>query len=318
MRVLGALNEQTRIPDEVIVVNNGSSDRIPIEVFNKNPVSVMNMGENKGFAVANNRAIEQLISTDWVALLNPDAIPDKDWLRQLMAAVESYPEASAFGSKQLMGNNPALIDGLGDVYHVSGAAWRACHGQPDESTSTAVREIFAPCAAAAIYKRTALLEVGGFDEDFFCYFEDVNLGFRLRLLGHKLMLAPAAIVYHIGGATSGGDQSDFAVYHGQRNLIWTYFKNMPKKYILFRLVEHLLFNLASIVFFTIKGKGRVVLRAKWNALQGLPKMLRKRFAIQSNTSVSQDRVYAAMNKGFLAPYRRKLAVHSGNGRSGHD
>jgi GT2 family glycosyltransferase len=303
---LAALNQQTVPPNQVIVVDNGSAKELPLDRYAKGPVTVMRMPRNEGFAAANNRAMEQTADSEWVALLNPDALPDENWLQCLLAAAECHPEASAFGSRQLMGEDHALVDGLGDVYHVSGAAWRAGHGQPNVPLSGEPREIFAPCAAAAIYKRTALMQAGGFDEDFFCYFEDVDLGFRLRLLGHKLMLAPEAIVYHLGGATSGGSRSDFAVYHGQRNLVWAYVKNMPWPYFWWYLLEHVLFNLASIVFFTLGGQGRVILRAKWNALLGLPKMVRKRQAIQSGRCVPGKQVRAAMARGWLAPYRRRI------------
>ena len=302
--VLAALNEQSRIPDQVVVVDNGSKEPLPLEHFNRNPASVIRMPGNAGFAVANNRALEQTTGADWIALLNPDAVPDRDWLRQLLAAAADHPEASAFGSKQLMADDPSMVDGFGDVYHVSGSAWRAGHGQHDRSSTTEVREIFSPCAAAAMYKRSALLEAGGFDEDFFCYFEDVDLGFRLRLLGHTLMLAPGAIVYHAGGGTSGGHRSDFAVYHGQRNLVWSYFKNMPTRLLFLYFFQHLLFSLVSIVYFSFKGQGSQVLRAKWDALRGLPGMLKKRAAIQSNLRVTREQVLGSMAKGLFAPYHR--------------
>jgi GT2 family glycosyltransferase len=304
-QALAALNDQTLAPDRVVIVDNGSAREIPLDRYSKGPIAVLRMAKNEGFAAANNRAIRQETDSDWIALLNPDAIPEENWLKHLMDAAGRHPEASAFGSRQLMGEDHALIDGLGDVYHVSGAAWRAGHGQPNGPLAAEPREIFAPCAAAAIYKRAALLQAGGFDEDFFCYFEDVDLGFRLRLLGHKLMLAPAAIVYHLGGATSGGSRSDFSVYHGQRNLVWAYFKNMPWPYLWLYLFEHVLFNLASIVFFAFSGQGKVILSAKWNALLGLPKMIGKRRAIQSALRASPRQVRAAMARGWLAPYRRR-------------
>jgi len=218
-RLLVALNEQTRPPERVVIVDNGSSEEIPLGLYVKGEAMVLNMGANLGFAAANNRAIEQLDTCEWVALLNPDAIPDRDWLKQLVTAVVHYPEASAFGSMQIMEEDPSLLDGMGDVYHVSGAAWRAGHGVKVNPVPTAAYEVFSPCAAAVLYKRSAFLGAGGFDESFFCYFEDVDLGFRLRLLGHKLMIVPTAVVYHAGGGTSGGYRSDFSVYHGQRNMV---------------------------------------------------------------------------------------------------
>lgn len=205
-----------------------------------------------------------------------------------------------------MGADRSLIDGLGDVYHVSGAAWREGHGQPDSQYPAGSREIFAPCAAAALYRRDAVLDAGGFDEDFFCYFEDVDLGFRLRLLGHRSMLVPDALVYHMGGATSGGAKSDFSVYHGQRNLVWSYFKNMPWPYFWLYLPQHLLFNFVSVVLFILRGQGGIILRAKWSALLGLPKMLKKRRAIQAGIRAPRQQIRAAMLSGWFAPYRRWL------------
>ena len=118
--------------------------------------------------------------------------------------------------------------------------------------------------------------VGGFDEDFFCYLEDVDLGFRLRLAGHRCMLVPDAVAHHIGSATTGGQHSDFAIYHGHRNLVWTFIKNMPGALFWLFLPWHLVMNLASIVWFSLGGHGRVILRAKLDALKGIPKMWRKR------------------------------------------
>jgi GT2 family glycosyltransferase len=78
-----------------------------------------------------------------------------------------------------------------------------------------------------LYRRSALIELGGFDEDYFCYVEDVDLGFRLRLAGHQCLYIPSSIVHHVGSGSTGGKNSDFAVYHGHRNLVWTYVKDMP-------------------------------------------------------------------------------------------
>jgi GT2 family glycosyltransferase len=302
--VLAALNEQMYSPVEVVIVDNGSTNAIPVELYVKGKISVIDMRENLGFAAANNCAVEQLGSCDWIALLNPDAIPDKNWLKRLAEAIHQYPDVSAFGSKQLMEEDPTCLDGLGDAYHVSGAAWRVGHGAPASRSRCDTHEVFSPCAAAAIYKRSAFMDAGGFDEDFFCYFEDVDLGFRMRLLGHKLMIVPAAVVYHEGGGASGGYRSNFSVYHGQRNLVWTYFKNMPSPFLYVYLLGHIVLNIAAIFFYIFRGQGKVVLRAKRDALRGLPKMMAKRKAIQSQAIVPSAQVIAYMANNWLSPYRR--------------
>ena len=198
------------------------------------------------------------------------------------------------------------IDGLGDVYHVSGAAWREGHGETDMPGNQKMVEIFSPCGAAALYHRDTFLEAGGFDEDFFCYFEDVDLGFRLRLLGHRCLLVPEARVYHLGSATSGGRHSDFAVYHGHRNLIWTYVKNMPTLTLWLYLPQHLLFNAASLLLCTGRGQGRAIVRALRDALSNLPGMLEKRRKLQRVRKTKMKVLIASMKTGWLTPYIRWL------------
>ena len=111
-----------------------------------------------------------------------------------MLAARHNPEYSFFASKLISADNPRVLDGAGDNYHVSGLVWRRGHGNTAQGEMNAPREVFAPCAAAALYRRSALIDVGGFDEDFFCYVEDVDLGFRLRLAGHRCLYVPQAVV----------------------------------------------------------------------------------------------------------------------------
>ena len=164
--------------------------------------------------------------SEWIALLNPDAFVEPHWLEAFLSAARDYPAFDVFGSKLVDAADPAVLDGAGDVCHVSGMVWRMGHGQPCRLFRRQVREVFSPCAAAALYRRSALLEVGCFDEDFFCYVEDMDLGFRLRRAGHRCLYVPSSVAHHVGSGT-GGQHSDFAVYQGHRNLVWTYVKDMP-------------------------------------------------------------------------------------------
>lgn len=304
--LLDSLAIQTVRPARVVVVNNGDSGALPLDRYISGPIEVIEMGRNAGFAAANNLAAISRADTQWIALLNPDTIAEPEWLEKLMEAAKKHPGVAAFGSKQLMDPDRTRIDGLGDVYHVSGAAWREGHGETDMPGNRGVAEIFSPCGAAVLYHRDTFLEVGGFDEDYFCYFEDVDLGFRLRLLGHRCLLVPDARVYHLGSATSGGRHSDFAVYHGHRNLIWTYVKNMPTQMLWLYLLQHLLFNVASLLLCTGRGQGRSIVRAQWDALSNLPRMLRKRRKLQRVRKAGIKVLIASMRTGWLAPYIRWL------------
>jgi GT2 family glycosyltransferase len=213
-------------PTQILVMDNASSDGSAEQAAQLPGVTVRLLGQNFGFAGGNNRAFSEC-DTEYVALLNPDAFPEPDWLEKLVAAAEAHPGVAAFGSRQMVHGAENVVDGLGDVYHVSGLVWRDGHGLALHDSDAAPREIFSPSAGAALYRRDALNSVGGFDEDYFCYVEDVDLGFRLRLAGYRVMYVPDAVVHHVGSATTGGADSDFCVYHGHRNLVWTFVKDMP-------------------------------------------------------------------------------------------
>ncbi len=220
----------------------------------------------------------------------------RQWLENLLQAAQAHSTAAAFGSRQLCHENPNRLDGIGDCYHASGMAWRQGHGQPQQTRHLVAQEIFAPCAAAALYRRAAIMALDGFDESYFCYMEDVDLGFRLRLAGHSARYVPTAVVRHVGSATSGGQHSDFAVFHGHRNMVWTFVKNMPSPLLWLLLPWHLAANLAALVIFTARGQGKTILRAKWQALQGLKHAWRQRQTIQRQRSASTRSIWAALNK----------------------
>jgi GT2 family glycosyltransferase len=276
---LNALARQTLRPDAVLVVNNGDQLNALDFIETEHPAIKVIESSNIGFAAANNLALRLLAEYTWIALLNPDAFPEPDWLEKLMASVEHNPQADCFSSQLLQAPAPELLDGQGDCYHVSGLAWRSQHGRKS-SLSLAEHEVFSACAAAALFRRRALIDVGGFDERYFCYFEDVDLGFRLRLRGFRCVHVPTAVVRHIGSVSSGGVQSDFALYHGHRNLVWTFVKNMPGWWFWLLLPVHILLNLIEIIWFTCKGRGKVICRAKRDALRVLPDIWNQRQLVQ--------------------------------------
>jgi GT2 family glycosyltransferase len=151
-------------------------------------------------------------------------------------------------------------------------------------------------------------DVGGFDEDFFCYVEDVDLGFRLRLAGHKALYVPDAVAHHVGSATTGGQHSDFAVYHGHRNLVWTFMKNMPGILFWLLLPLHAAMNLVAVAVFTLRGQGWVILRAKWDAVKGLPTMWRKRKLVQSTRIATVREIWRCLDK-HIGPGRYLLFLN---------
>ncbi|MFN2470669.1 MAG: glycosyltransferase family 2 protein [Gaiellaceae bacterium] len=306
-RALAAVDGQTLRPQRVIVVDNASTDGSADDLESHYPgAQVVRLNENAGFARANNVGAATAADCDWLALLNPDAFPEPDWLERLSAAALEHPDYSAFGSCLLLADDPLRYDGTGDVYHVSGLAFRRDHGRMIARVRRPTAEVFAPSGAAAMFRADAFRAAGGFDETYFAYLEDVDLAFRLRLAGERCLFVADAVVHHVGSAIAGRT-SDFTIFHSQRNLIWTYAKNMPSPFVWLYLPQHLLVNAAAVLGYALRGQGRVVLRSKRAALRSLGSVLRERRQLQADRVVGAGELRRLMGKGleaYVAPLRR--------------
>lgn len=304
-RLVAAIAAQTRRPDRLVFVDNASRDdtrdvlrRALAEA--RLDARLVALDANTGFAHANNVAVAALDDCAYVALLNPDAFPEPEWLARLADAAARHPEAGSFASRQMRDGAPGILDGAGDVYHVSGVVWRHGHGRPLAEVPGALdeREVFAPCAAAALYRRADWAALGGFDERFFCYVEDVDLGFRLRRRGRACWYVPDAVVSHMGSATSGVG-SAFAVYHGHRNVTWTFVKNMPGRLLWRHLPAHVAASVAGVAWFAWRGQLAAYLRAKRDALTGLAPFVRERRAAPPLSAGTVAAIDAQLARGSL-------------------
>ncbi len=232
--------------------------------------------ENLGFAEANNRAA-RLAKGRFLAFLNPDAFPAADWLAALLAAAEEHPSAAAFGSTQWRADATGIMDGAGDVLHACGIAFRGGHGHRGPPPATG--ETFAGCAAALMVRREAFEAAGGFDPLYFCYFEDVDLCFRLRLLGHSIVQVREAEVAHVGGGSAGA-RSAFGEFHGARNRLWCFFKCMPLPLLIALAPFHFVATGLNAAQHLVSLRGTACLRGIWAGLWGLGPILRARRRVQ--------------------------------------
>lgn len=297
-KCISGLKKQSQLPGKIIVIDNDSTDNSLKFIEHLFPdVEIICREKNFGFAASNNFAISFCNDFKWLVFLNPDTVPDIKWLENLMTEASKHNHFSMFTSKQLQAKQPGLLDGAGDYYHISGMMWRRGFGKPADSVPDTVCEVFSPCGGAALILRSAFIEAGGFDEDFFCYAEDVDLGFRLRLLGHRCLYIPLAIIYHEGSAITGY-KSDFSIYYGHRNLVWVYIKNMPLPLFLFFLPVHIFFNIFTLYWFSAMGRSKIIFAAKLDALKGLPKYLKKRKKIQARKNISSIKIFKIMQRGW--------------------
>ena len=283
---IAGLARQTDPDFEAVIVDNASTDGSAERLTLPDPrFRLLNAGSNLGFAAGCNLGCRGA-RTPWFAMLNPDAIPETNWLESLSQAIRRYPEVVMFGSTQLDADNPEILDGSGDNYSIYGLAWRGGFG----GSVTAVRgdaRVFSPCAAAALYRRDVFETAGGFAETFFCYLEDVDLGFRLNLMGYEAMQLAGPRVRHVGSVCSGGRTSRFAVYHGFRNAVFVCVRCMPFPLVLLALP---LLVLSQVWIGLQTGHLKLRMEAVRDGLTFLPSLLGERRAIQAKRRISAREV----------------------------
>jgi GT2 family glycosyltransferase len=226
--LLASLDAQTRAPDEVLVVDNGSEDGSVAWLRERGGVGVLELGRNTGFAFAANRGVEA-VGGEAVALVNTDVELAPDWLARAAGRLEGDAGLAAVATKMVLLDDPATVDDAGDVLRRDGVAEQRGHGRPDGPRFDTPGEVFAACAGAAVYRREAMLAAGGFDERLFAYLEDVDLGLRLRLAGWRCAYEPAVARHARHGSAAGAAPSIDALV--ARNTLLLVAKAFPARWL---------------------------------------------------------------------------------------
>jgi GT2 family glycosyltransferase len=306
---LSAVEGQQGVTFETIVVDNGSEDGSAEFVREHFPsVRVIALRRNLGFAGGNNAGAATARGR-YVAFLNNDTVAEPGWLTALRAGIDEQAGFALATSRIVYMHDPSIIDSAGDSVLRWGGAFKRHHGA-SATVASQSEEVFGVCGAACLMPRTVFDELGGFDEDFFASHEDVDLSYRAQLRGYRCRYVADAVVRHHGSATMG-KVSEFAVFHGQRNLEWTYFKNAPTSVLLRSLPGHAIYNLAAAVHFARLGLFGTFVRAKIAALAGIPAVLRKRAAVQRTRRVAARVIWARLERRWLATKRREKLFDTG-------
>lgn len=304
---LASLRGQTMADHEVIVVDNASTDGAVEAALREHPdATLIANNDNRGFAAAVNQGA-QAARGRWLALLNPDAFAAPDWLARLLAAADAHPQVRSFTSRQLLHEDPSRLDGLGDVMALPGFPFRGGYQRPDPGDAP-LGEVFSGCGGAMMVDRGLFLEMGGFDERLFCYCEDVDLGYRLRLRGEPTLVVPDAVVRHVGSASSGGPRSDFAVWHGTRNRLWVFVKDTPPLLFWATLPLHLLTTAVLFARHATRGELAAPWRGFVAGVKGLGVALEARREAQAQRRVGSWAIARAMTWNPLDLFLRRPVI----------
>ena len=253
---LNSLRNQTVKDFDVWVIDNASTDGSNDIVKEKFPeVKYLQLSENFGFSRAVNEGLLRTRDSKYVILLNADTKAEPAFVEKLYEAIEKDDKIFSVSSKMLQMFKPELYDGAGDLYCCLG--WAFALGK-DHKIGRHEKEcnVFSACAGAAIYRRALFEEIGYFDEFHFAYLEDVDIGYRARIMGYINRYTPEAVVYHAGSGITGSRYNPFKVRIAARNSWYVIYKNMPTLQIIINLPFILVGFGIKALFFILKGYGR--------------------------------------------------------------
>jgi GT2 family glycosyltransferase len=296
---------------DVIVVDNGSSDPLIEDLPDRFlGVRVLRNEENRGFVGACNQGIEAA-SGELILLLNDDTALEPGALSAMLGALARHPSWGACQAKLLLMDDPTRLDTAGSFLTATGfLVHRGAFGSEKEFTAS--DEIFAAKGACLLVRRPALAEVGGFDPDFFAYFEETDLCWRLWLAGWEVGFAADARVLHKLGATAAALPTAFVQFHSFKNRICTLVKNLGPARLAWMLPYHVALCVCVASWYSLRGRarlGRAILRALgWNMIH-LPDTLRKRRRVQRARRLP-DRV---LMRRILRPTPLRTLLHYARG-----
>lgn len=291
----------------IIVVDNGSEDNSVKIIESGYPeVELIKHSKNLGFAGGVNAGIKYAMENNakYVALLNNDAIADKGWLKQLVTFLDHNPQAGIATSK-ICDDKKTHLDSTGDQYTVWGLPYPRGRGEDYSDKYDKDVWVFGASGGASLYRIKMLEQIGIFDEDFFAYYEDVDLSFRAQLAGWRVGYVPGAVVYHEIGATSGPIKG-FTTYQTIKNLPWLFWKNVPPGRIFLKILPRFSFAYSSFIASAV-ARGQLWPVAKGLAVYGvlLPKKLWQRYRIQKTRMVPKSYIWDIITHD-LPPNARKL------------
>jgi GT2 family glycosyltransferase len=294
---LGSLAGQTYQPLQVIVVDNGSTDDSISFIKNNYPgTKLLELGENRGFSVANNLGIAAA-EGDWVFLLNNDTVLAPTCIEEMVCAQIGQTQVAAIVPKMRFLALPAFINSIGN--HVGPRSWGSDNfiGYLDLGQFDDVKEVPSACFGAALLSRDALDAIGLLDPAYFFYYEDADWSYRARAYGYRVLSAPRAVLYHKFGASMKALESDYKLALVVQNRLYYVVKNLGLKRVLQFVFNYTLEDVAGLVgsvYRRNRQRSRTYLGAWARFLTSLPDALRSRKQVQHQRVVGDDALFSLM------------------------
>jgi len=279
-----SLLNQTYKNFDIYLIDNASSDGSSEYVKQNFPmVKIIRFEKNLGFAKAYNIAI-RMIDADYIALLNDDTKAHPKWLEELVKAALEDEKAGALGSLILFLDHPNIVQHAGGMITPIGGGIDIGFGKPLHKVDLRKRYVGYVCGAAMLVKKDAFEKVGGFDNDYFAYFEDVDLCWRMWLQGYKVVLVPTSVVYHKYGGSWGGRYNPRRLYLSHINKLRNTLKNFGTLNCIKGILLNIIFDISRSLLIVVKYKrihdAKSIIKA-WKTLVGELKILcNKRIRIQ--------------------------------------
>ena len=295
---INSILNQTHANITIVIVENGSKDD-SVDILNSygDKLVVLAQDHNLGFAGGVNVGINYALDhgMEYVALFNNDATADRDWVKNLVAVLDEYKEVGIVTSKILIdGTNE--IDSTGDWYTTTGMPFPRGRGETDNHQYDKLTVVFGASGGASLYRSAMFNDIGLFDEDFFAYYEDVDISFRAQLRGWVVRYEPSAVVYHKLSATSS-KHGFFSVRQSAKNFWLLFIKDVPFPLFLKYLPQATYRYLRMFAARLIKGGFFAFFQGFIQALALMPKKIPERRRIQQSRTVSIEYLDSVIYKG---------------------
>ncbi len=293
-------SDYTRL--KIFVVDNGSNNNEAerLQTLFGGRIEVIPTGKNLGVAGGNNVGLKKALAdkdVKYVIMMNNDLVVEPQTVRQLAAPAEVNDKIGMVASRMMNYYQRNLIDNLGIAVTTSGLGYnRKSEWYP----------LFCPCSGCGLYRADALRKIAMpddtiWDNDFFAYVDEVDVGFRLRLHGYSAAYSSEGVAYHMEGATSGGATSPFSIYHGHRNNVWLIVKDFPTALLWRHIGGILATQFGTFFLYARRRKLALIIKTKLDALRKLPVMLKRRSYIQRSSIRLSDLESVMVQKVYLSP-----------------